>query len=137
MYQEDIEISFRVLSTKVWPFNSEDFLQIPKSIQDLQDVYTVLYKEKHPKRLLRWSYSQATCVLKANYLGKALDIETSQTAALILLYFNDKERLERRDFPEIFDSTLKTLTHKKHPLLIQHKGQDGEGLSKLNIIQGY
>lgn len=92
----NFEVSFKILSTKVWPFSHEGYIKSPKQIQDVEDAYTVLYKERHPNRLLKWVYSKATCVLKVNYLGRPLDIETTQTAAIILLYFNDNVTLHKR-----------------------------------------
>lgn len=122
------ECTFRVLSTKVWPFTHEEYSTIPKEIQDVQNLYTMMYKEKHEKRILRWSYSQATCIISVKYLGKELDIETSQIAGLILIHFNKQDKLQKSDFPEAFDATLKTLTHKKHPVLLEHKGEESQGL---------
>jgi len=78
-----------------------------------------MYKEKHSKRLVRWTYSQANCIIQANCYSRQIDIETTQAAALVLLHFNDHDRFQNTQ--ELFDSALITLTNIKHPLLLKHK----------------
>jgi hypothetical protein len=119
------------LANKVWPFSHEEFLTIPKAISKLQENYNDIYKAKHSKRLLRWNYSQASCILVANCFQKPFDIETNQVAALVLMYFNDKEELQKADYPEIYDPTLKMLTDSKYPILIEDKAQGGTFLGTL------
>jgi hypothetical protein len=110
-------------------------LIIPNEITEVQDNYGKAYKDKHSKRLLRWNYSQATCILTVNCFQKPFDIETNQVAALVLMYFNENDELKKEDFPEIYDSTLKMLTHPKHPILIEEKGQEGSFLG--NFMHPY
>jgi hypothetical protein len=80
-------------------------------------IFSDFYKAIHPKRLLRWTYSQATCVVKCNCYSKPFDIETSQTAALVLLAFNNLNTFIKPNYPDTFHSVLSTLSHPKHPLL--------------------
>ena len=111
------EVDIKILSQKVWPFKSDSLVKVPSQIQDLQDMYLEMYKEKHAKRKITWNYSQSTCILTANSYGKQFDIETSQVAGLILLSFNQNSIIKKSEFPELYDQALKTLCHRKHALL--------------------
>ena len=116
------DTDFKILSTKVWPFSHENYVTVPKEVKFTQDLFKEYYKELHSKRLLNFVYSQASCILKVNYLKKILDIETSQIWGLILMLF-DKPKyksgrisynsiVEELHWDELIDTPLRILIYK-------------------------
>lgn len=136
-----------IVTSGTWPFTKQDFVKVPKQILSFQNHFKKYYSDIHRKRKLEWIYSEAQCTL-SSYLNSKFDIETSQTAGLILLQFNNVEVDERISYNDIktelnFDdqlmSAIKMLCHPKHPILLEHKDETLSPVesSEFSLNSGY
>ncbi|RCH79493.1 Cullin-4B, partial [Rhizopus stolonifer] len=113
-----------VLTHGFWPAYAPVQVSLPAALQELQDLYTVLYTQKYPRRQLTWQNSLGVCDVYANYPRGAKNITLTLLQAIVLLLFNHDTSLPftsilqatRFDQVELI-RTLQSLTSKEYKLL--------------------
>ncbi|KAJ3669963.1 hypothetical protein LUZ60_010287 [Juncus effusus] len=97
-----IEMSVHVLTTGYWPTYPPMDVRLPHELNVYQDIFKEFYLSKYSGRRLMWQNSLGQCVLKANFPKGKKELAVSLFQAVVLMLFNDTEKLS---FEDIKDST--------------------------------
>ncbi|EPS64061.1 cullin 4, partial [Genlisea aurea] len=97
-----IEMSVHVLTTGYWPTYPPMDVRLPHELNVYQDIFKEFYLSKYHGRRLMWQNSLGHCVLKADFPKGKKELAVSLFQTVVLMLFNDAERLSYRD---IKDST--------------------------------
>ncbi|KAJ8470163.1 hypothetical protein OPV22_024506 [Ensete ventricosum] len=97
-----IEMSVHVLTTGYWPTYPPMDVRLPHELNVYQDIFKEFYLSKYHGRRLMWQNSLGHCVLKAEFPRGKKELSVSLFQAVVLMLFNDTQRLS---FQDIKDST--------------------------------
>ncbi|XP_024030922.1 cullin-4 [Morus notabilis] len=97
-----IEMSVHVLTTGYWPTYPPMDVRLPHELNVYQDIFKEFYLSKYSGRRLMWQNSLGHCVLKAEFPKGKKELAVSLFQTVVLMLFNDAERLS---FEDIKDST--------------------------------
>ncbi|KAK7825352.1 cullin-4 [Quercus suber] len=97
-----IELSVHVLTTGYWPTYPPMDVRLPHELNVYQDIFKEFYLSKYSGRRLMWQNSLGHCVLKAEFPKGKKELAVSLFQTVVLMLFNDAERLS---FQDIKDST--------------------------------
>lgn len=97
-----IDMNVHVLTTGYWPTYPPMDLRLSHELNQYQDVFKEFYLSKHSGRRLMWQHSLGQCVLKADFPKGRKELQVSLFQAVVLMLFNDAERLS---FGEIKEGT--------------------------------
>uniref|UniRef100_A0A7N2N0W8 Cullin-4 n=1 Tax=Quercus lobata TaxID=97700 RepID=A0A7N2N0W8_QUELO len=97
-----IELSVHVLTTGYWPTYPPMDVRLPHELNVYQDIFKEFYLSKYSGRRLMWQNSLGHCVLKAEFPKGKKELAVSLFQTVVLMLFNDAERLS---FQDIRDST--------------------------------
>jgi len=70
-----LEVNVAILTMGNWPTYPLQEVNIPPQLAELQQICAKFYTSKHNGRKLRWQYSLASAVLKANFKPKVFKIK--------------------------------------------------------------
>ncbi|KAI4312356.1 hypothetical protein MLD38_037173 [Melastoma candidum] len=127
-----IEMSVHVLTTGYWPTYPPMDVRLPHELNVYQDIFKEFYLGKYSGRRLMWQSSY--CVLKAEFPKGKKELSVSLFQTVVLMLFNDAEKLSFQDIKEstgIEDKelrrTLQSLACGKQRVLLKSpKGRDVE-----------
>lgn len=97
-----IEMSVHVLTTGYWPTYPPMDVRLPHELNVYQDIFKEFYLSKYSGRRLMWQNSLGHCVLKADFPKGKKELAVSLFQAVVLMLFNDAEKLS---FQDIKDAT--------------------------------
>ncbi|KAK4271848.1 hypothetical protein QN277_020479 [Acacia crassicarpa] len=97
-----IEMSVHVLTTGYWPTYPPMDVRLPHELNVYQDIFREFYLSKYSGRRLMWQNSLGHCVLKAEFPKGKKELAVSLFQTVVLMLFNDAERLS---FQDIKDAT--------------------------------
>eukprot|EP01080_Neovahlkampfia_damariscottae_P011659 gene11659-4896_t len=98
--QENIDINVTVITTGFWPNYETEIVNLPKNILSCQEIFKNFYVEKYTGRILKWQNQLSQCTLKANFpLGKK-ELQVSLFQSVVLLLFNDSDKLTFKELKE-------------------------------------
>ncbi|CEH14187.1 ubiquitin-protein cullin 4 [Ceraceosorus bombacis] len=95
------DFSAHVLTQAHWPTYPQSELIIPSDMAAVLERFKAYYQSRNSGRRLTWAHSLGTCALKANLPRageKELHVSTYQS--LVMLLFNDEERLRYEQIKE-------------------------------------
>jgi cullin-4 len=92
-----VELSVHVLTQGYWPTYPPVDVHLPQEVLRLQEVFNSYYTTKHNGRRLQWHPYLGHCMLKANFPHGRKELVVSLLQAIVLLLFNDEERLAYAD----------------------------------------
>jgi len=141
--QDGLEMSVNVLTKGFWPTYPTLPVTLPPQLQHHQEVFKEFYLSKHNGRRLHWHDSLGQCVVRCEFPLGRKELVTSLFQAVVLLLFNDAERLTVEELAKAtsleareLQRTLLSLTTKKFPILLVERagaaaapdqGGSGEG----------
>eukprot|EP00347_Sterkiella_histriomuscorum_P008775 403343805 len=122
-----VETEFFVLQSNSWPISVQQHqFNIPKSISESHENFLQFYKKKFNGRTLNWSIDYCSSIVKATYDSQNYQFEASGVQAIVLLNFNNVQRMSYKDIQTktlIFDDFLKagltTLSSKDINILVR------------------
>jgi len=128
----DVELSVHVLTQGYWPTYPPVEVNLPQEVLRLQEVFNTYYTSKHNGRRLQWHPYLGHCTLKANFPHGKKELVVSLLQTIVLLLFNDEERLSYSDIlnaTSIEDKELKVTLQslacaKQRVLRKEPKGRD-------------
>ena len=88
-----IELAVTVLSTGFWPTYKSSEINLPSEMLKCIDLYKGFYSTKYQHRKLSWIDSLGICKIIGKFDSKPIEITVSTNQAVLLLLFNDSERL--------------------------------------------
>ncbi|KYQ93604.1 cullin C [Tieghemostelium lacteum] len=119
-----IDLNVHVLTTGFWPTQNTANCILPREILQCCETFKSYYLSNHNGRLLLWQTNMGTAEIKANFPSKTHELQVSSYQMVILVHFNDSEKLT---FKEITDLTgipqqdlkrnLQALTNPKNKIL--------------------
>nr|POF04368.1 cullin-4 [Quercus suber] len=77
-------------------------VRLPRELNVYQDIFKEFYLSKSSGKRLMWQNSLGHCALKAEFLKGKKELAVSLFQTVVLMLFNDAERLS---FQDIKDST--------------------------------
>ncbi|XP_049371557.1 cullin-4-like [Solanum verrucosum] len=95
-----IEMSVHVLTTGYWPTYPPMDVRLPHELNIYQDIFKEFYLSKYSGRRLMWQNSLGHCVLKAEFPKGKKELAVSLFQAVVLMLFNDAEKLSFLDMRE-------------------------------------
>nr|XP_004233125.1 cullin-4 [Solanum lycopersicum] len=95
-----IEMSVHVLTTGYWPTYPPMDVRLPHELNIYQDIFKEFYLNKYSGRRLMWQNSLGHCVLKAEFPKGKKELAVSLFQAVVLMLFNDAEKLSFLDMME-------------------------------------
>ncbi|KAJ8549333.1 hypothetical protein K7X08_033040 [Anisodus acutangulus] len=95
-----IEMSVHVLTTGYWPTYPPMDVRIPDELNIYQDIFKEFYLSKYSGRRLMWQNSLGHCVLKAGFPKGKKELAVSLFQTVVLMLFNDAEKLSFQDMRE-------------------------------------
>ncbi|KAJ8545312.1 hypothetical protein K7X08_017895 [Anisodus acutangulus] len=95
-----IEMSVHVLTTGYWPTYPPMDVRIPHELNIYQDIFKEFYLSKYSGRRLMWQNSLGHCVLKAEFPKGKKELAVSLFQTVVLMLFNDAEKLSFQDMRE-------------------------------------
>ncbi|CAM8996218.1 unnamed protein product [Rhodiola kirilowii] len=127
-----IELSVHVLTTGNWPTYPPMDVKLPHELTIYQDIFKEFYLSKYNGRRLMWQNSLGHCVLKADFPKGKKELAVSLFQAVVLMLFNDADKLSFQDIKEssgIEDKELRRTLQslacgKVRVLLKEPKGKD-------------
>ena len=130
--QSDVELSVHVLTQGYWPTYPPVEVNLPQEVLQLQEVFNTYYTTKHNGRRLQWHPTLGHCTLKASFPGGKHELIVSLLQTIVLLLFNDDERISYTDVlsatgmeDKELKVTLQSLACGKHRVLRKEpKGRD-------------
>mmetsp|Transcript_11985 Transcript_11985/g.17293 ORF Transcript_11985/g.17293 Transcript_11985/m.17293 type:complete len:915 (-) Transcript_11985:1399-4143(-) len=101
--QSTVEMDVHVLTTGYWPqFPQPKSIKLPEELKAHVSKFESYYDNKYQGRRISWQYSLCTCVVKANFPGKQVDLTLTLYQALVLRCFNENDTLR---IPQIMEQT--------------------------------
>ena len=102
MFEEDtsLEMNVNVITAGCWPSYPSVDAKLPEELARLQDKFQNFYLGKHSGRKLTWQNSQGHCVLKARFDGGMKELSVSLFQCVILMLFNESEKLTYGEIAE-------------------------------------
>eukprot|EP00253_Pinus_taeda_P021380 PITA_21380 len=94
------ELRVKVLTTPFWPISQSYISQpnLPSDIANCVQVFKAYYSAQNERRILTWIYSLGTCNIRGNFDNQMeIEMTVSTYQAMILLLFNDHEKLSRAE----------------------------------------
>ncbi|XLR55017.1 hypothetical protein HN51_023319 [Arachis hypogaea] len=90
-----MDITVTVLTTGSWPTYKTFDLNLPSMMIKCMEVFKSFYDLRYGRktRRLRWIYSLGTCNVNGNFEPKTIELIVSTSQAVILLLFNNADRL--------------------------------------------
>ncbi|KAL4338674.1 hypothetical protein AHAS_Ahas12G0233800 [Arachis hypogaea] len=90
-----MDITVTVLTTGSWPTYKTFDLNLPSMMIKCMEVFKRFYDLRYGRktRRLRWIYSSGTCNVNGNFEPKIIELIVSTSQAVILLLFNNADRL--------------------------------------------
>ncbi|CAN4123744.1 unnamed protein product [Withania somnifera] len=95
-----IEMSVHVLTMGYWPTYPPMDVRLPHELNVYQDIFKEFYLSKYSGRRLMWQNSLGHCVLKAEYPKGKKELAVSLFQTVVLMLFNDAEKLSFQDIKE-------------------------------------
>ncbi|KAM3284651.1 cullin-4 [Capsicum chacoense] len=95
-----IEMSVHVLTTGYWPTYPPMDVRLPHELNIYQDIFKEFYLSKYSGRRLMWQNSLGHCVLKAEFPKGKKELAVSLFQTVVLMLFNDAEKLSFQDIKE-------------------------------------
>ncbi|KAG7019515.1 Cullin-4 [Cucurbita argyrosperma subsp. argyrosperma] len=101
-----IEMSVHVLTTGYWPTYPPMDVRLPHELNVYQveskiiDIFKEFYLSKYSGRRLMWHNSLGHCVLKAEFPKGKKELAVSLFQTVVLMLFNDAEKLSLQDIRE-------------------------------------
>ncbi|XP_022898842.1 cullin-4-like isoform X2 [Olea europaea var. sylvestris] len=95
-----IEMSVHVLTTGYWPTYPPMDVRLPHELNMYQDIFKEFYLSKYSGRRLMWQNSLGQCVLKAEFPKGKKELAVSLFQAVVLMLFNDAQKLCFQDIKE-------------------------------------
>jgi len=130
--RSDVELSVHVLTQGYWPTYPPVEVNLPQEVLHLQEIFNNYYTSKHNGRRLQWHPYLGHCTLKANFPLGRKELVVSLLQTIVLVLFNDSERLSYSDIlsaTAIEDKELKVTLQslacaKQRVLRKEPKGRD-------------
>jgi len=130
--RSDVELSVHVLTQGYWPTYPPVEVNLPQEVLQLQEIFNNYYTSKHNGRRLQWHPYLGHCTLKANFPLGRKELVVSLLQTIVLVLFNDSERLSYSDLlsaTAIEDKELKVTLQslacaKQRVLRKEPKGRD-------------
>eukprot|EP00253_Pinus_taeda_P013230 PITA_13230 len=94
------ELRVKVLTTPFWPISQSYISQpnLPSDIANYVQVFKAYYSTQNERRKLTWIYSLGTYNIRGNFDNQMeIEMTVSTYQAMILLLFNDHEKLSRAE----------------------------------------
>jgi len=141
---KSIDIEVDVLTAGYWPSHNVPVCDLPPSLQESINEFSMFYLQKYTGRKLSWQSSTGSAEISATFgtepgSYRRYDLCVSTYQMCILMLFNDKKTLtlgEIRSATRIPDMELRrhliSLCTPKHRIL--RKGSKGKGISSDNDI---
>ncbi|XP_059317802.1 cullin-4 [Lycium ferocissimum] len=95
-----IEMSVHVLTTGYWPTYPPMDVRLPHELNVYQDIFKEFYLSKYHGRRLMWQNSLGHCVVKAEFPKGKKELAVSLFQTVVLMLFNDAEKLSFQDMRE-------------------------------------
>ncbi|XP_060191854.1 cullin-4-like [Lycium barbarum] len=95
-----IEMSVHVLTTGYWPTYPPMDVRLPHELNVYQDIFKEFYLSKYNGRRLMWQNSLGHCVVKAEFPKGKKELAVSLFQTVVLMLFNDAEKLSFQDMRE-------------------------------------
>ncbi|XP_022848611.1 cullin-4-like [Olea europaea var. sylvestris] len=95
-----IEMSVHVLTTGYWPTYPPMDVRLPHELNMYQDIFKEFYLSKYSGRRLMWQNSLGQCVLKSEFPKGKKELAVSLFQAVVLMLFNDAQKLSFQDIKE-------------------------------------
>ncbi|KAK4361340.1 hypothetical protein RND71_020292 [Anisodus tanguticus] len=88
------------LPSRYWPTYPPMDVRIPDELNIYQDIFKEFYLSKYSGRRLMWQNSLGHCVLKAEFPKGKKELAVSLFQTVVLMLFNDAEKLSFQDMRE-------------------------------------
>jgi cullin-4 len=88
-----VDLGVHVLTSGFWPTYPALDCALPPPLAAAQAAFADFYLAKHSGRRLSWVNALGTCLLRAHFPGGDKELAVSAFQAVVLLQFNDAERL--------------------------------------------
>nr|XP_027201075.1 cullin-4A-like [Dermatophagoides pteronyssinus] len=89
MPDASIDMTVFILTTGYWPTYQPMDILMPPELLKYEETFKEFYISKHLGRKLQWQRNLGHCVLRANFLKGAKELQVSFFQAIVLLLFND------------------------------------------------
>lgn len=95
-----IEMGVNVITAGCWPSYPSVDVKLPSHLSALQERFESFYLGKYSGRKLTWQNSQSHCVLKTRFANGQKELSVSLFQCIVLMLFNDAEKLSYRSIAE-------------------------------------
>ena len=85
---------------------TDNNIQLPKEIEPYFDVYESMYAKLYAHRTLTWNYDDSISVAKIELNGKEYYIQMTVLQMMVLLTFNDKDKISALELHEMLNISL-------------------------------
>lgn len=86
-----------LLTTGWWPGTIRMDLQYPSEMKKCLDIYEKYYSDTKEHKVLKWVHSLGTCIVKARFGDRVLELTLTTLQAATLLLFNDRKPLHFKE----------------------------------------
>ncbi|KAJ3379253.1 Cullin-4B [Lobulomyces angularis] len=121
-----IDLNINILSSAFWPTYFPVEVNLPEDIAECQRVFNDFYVAKHKGRKLTFQNTLGSCILKANFEKGAKELQVSLFQSIILLQFNNKQKLQFQEIKNLTNieekelmTNLQSLVMVKQKILIK------------------
>ena len=97
---DGVELSVHVLTTGFWPTQSTHACSLPPQLQKCTEVFREVYMKLHSGRRLSWQANMGNVDLRARFVPRKHEINTSTYQACILMLFNAVDSMSYSDIAE-------------------------------------
>ena len=97
---DGVELSVHVLTTGFWPTQSTHACSLPPQLQKCTEVFREVYMKLHSGRRLSWQANMGNVDLRARFVPRKHEINTSTYQACILMLFNAVDTMSYSDIAE-------------------------------------
>ena len=88
-----VEINVDILTSGIWPEQNVHPCKLPPELSNCAQKFNIFYKEKHSGRHLTWLYNSCTAIMNTSYLPKTYTLSVTNYQCVILMLFNNNEKL--------------------------------------------
>ncbi|KAL6767991.1 CUL3 [Auxenochlorella protothecoides x Auxenochlorella symbiontica] len=95
----ELDLSVQVLTTGSWPAQNSQAVHcvLPREVEAATDAFRQFYTSAHSGRKLTWQPGMGTAEIKANFGGKRHELSCNTHQMVVLMLFNDSDRLTTRE----------------------------------------
>ncbi|XP_056641516.1 cullin-4A-like, partial [Diorhabda sublineata] len=128
------DLCINVLTSSFWPNYPTFKVNLPAELINFQDTFQKFYSINHSGRKLFWQPNLGHCIVKAYFENGKKELQVSLLQTIVLLLFNDSQKLTFREIYEITNIEMEELKRilislvyvKNRVLLKQSKTKDIE-----------